>query len=228
MQQCARPCANSVKQQVITPPLLREASRKVVRKNSCGAHQFCILSNTLRVVAKNASHIDSPRQFRPFLILRFLRNRLSSYRRMASAAKETGEGMLDTDYDPEESEWEAGTPKTGRKKKDASDPGLTMGTDIEDYLQPDGKQVEVELGNVRIDQEKTKGEIRRKVSKLLQKRIESLEAAPPTGPIHVVLWEENSMLPTDCSFFSFREPSRMDLSSIRRWRLLVCIWTAQR
>ena len=31
------------------------------------------------------------------------------------------------------------------------------GTDIEDHLKPDGRQVEVELNNVRMDQEKTKG-----------------------------------------------------------------------
>ena len=49
---------------------------------------------------------------------------------------------------------EAGTPKRGRKKKGRADPGLTMGTDIEDHLKPDGRQVEVELNNVRIDQEK--------------------------------------------------------------------------
>ena len=108
-------------------------------------------------------------------------------------------------------------PKKGRKKKETPDPGLTMATDIEDHLKPDGKQLEVELDNVRMDQEKTKGQIRRKDAKLLQKRIESLQAAPPTGPIHVVLWEDNSMLPTDCSFFSLHEPSRMDLSPIRRW-----------
>ena len=86
-----------------------------------------------------------------------------------------------------------------------------MGTDIEDHLKPNGKQVEVELDNGRIDQEKTKGQSRQKDAKLLQKRIESLEAAPPTGPIHVVLWEDNSMLPTDCSLFSLREPSCMDV-----------------
>ena len=232
-----------MKQQVITPPLLREArtrpplltylllreaSRKVVRKNSCVAYQFCILSNTLLVVAKTASHIDYSRRFQPFLILRFLRNRLFSYRRMASPAKKTGEELVDTEHDPEESESEAGTPKKGRKRKETPDPGLTMSTDIGDYLQPDGKQVEVEVGNVRIDQEKTKGQIRRKNAKLLQKRIESLEAAPPTGPIHVVLRQDNSILPTDCPFFPLREPSRMDLSSFRRWLLLVCIWTAQR
>ena len=125
---------------------------------------------------------------------------------------------MDTDHNPDKSESEAGTPKKGRKKKEKPDPGLTMGTDIEDYLQPDRKHVEVELDNVRSDQEKTREQIRRKDAKLTQKRIESLEAAPPTGPIHVVLWEDNSMLPTDCSFFSLREPSRMDLSSIRRWR----------
>ena len=68
-----------------------------------------------------------------------------------------------------------------------------MGTDIQDYLQPDGKCVEVELDNVRTNPEKTKGQIRQKDAKLLQKRIESLEAAPPTGPIHVVLSEDNSM-----------------------------------
>ena len=115
-----------------------------------------------------------------------------------------------------------------RKKKETPDSSLTMGTDIEDYLQPDGKQVEVEPDNVRIDEEKTKGQIRPKDAKLLQKRIESLEAAPPTGPIHVVRWEDNSMFPTDCLLFSLREPSRMDLSSIRRSRFMVCIWTAQR
>ena len=58
---------------------------------------------------------------------------------------------MDTNHDPEESESETGTPKKGRKKKETPDPGLTMGTDIEDYLQPDGKQVETELDKVRID-----------------------------------------------------------------------------
>ena len=114
--------------------------------------------------------------------------------------------MADIDYDPEESESEAGTPTKGRKKKETPDPGLTMGTDIEDHLKPDGKQMQIELDNVRIDQEKTKGQIRQKDAKLLQQHIESLEAAAPTGPIHVILWEDNSMLPTDCSFFSLREP----------------------
>ena len=63
MQQCARPRANFMKQQVITPPLLRAGSCKVVSKNSCGTSQVCILSNTLAVFAKNASHIDSSRPF---------------------------------------------------------------------------------------------------------------------------------------------------------------------
>ena len=92
-----------------------------------------------------------------------------------------------------------------------------MGTDIEDHLKPDGRQVEVELDNVRIDQEKTKGQIRRKDTKLLQKRMESLEAAPPTGPLHVILWEDISMLPTDCSLFPLRKPSVMDVSHICSW-----------
>ena len=134
----------------------------------------------------------------------------------------------DTDYDPGTSGSDAGTPKKGRKKKEEPDPGLTLGTDIKDHPKPDGRQVEVELGNVRIDQEKTKGQIRRKDTKLLQKRFESLEAAAPTGPLHVVLWEDNSMLPTDCSLFSLREPSRIDVSQSCRWQVLVCIWTAQR
>ena len=139
-------------------------------------------------------------------MLRFLQYRLSPYRRMASPAEKTAEEREDTDYDPGTSGSEAGTPKKGRKKKETPDPGLTLGTDIEDHLKLDGRQVEVELDNVRITQEKTKGQIRRKDTKLLQKRIESLEAAPPTGPLHVVLWEDNSMLPTDCSLFSLREP----------------------
>ena len=142
--------------------------------------------------------------------------------------QKTAEEQEDTDYDPGTSGSEAGTPKKRRKKKEKPDPGLTLGTDIEDHLKPDGRQVEVELDNVRIDQEGTKRQIRRKDTKLLQKRIESLEAAPPTGPLHVVLWEDNSMLPTDCSLFSLREPSCIDVSHICRGRLLVCIWTAQR
>ena len=158
----------------------------------------------------------------------FLQTRLSSYRRMASPAKKTAQEREDIDYDPGTSESETGTPKKGREKKETPDPGLTMGTDIEDHLKPDRRQVEVELDNVRINEEKTKGQIRQKDAKLLQKRIESLEEAPPTGPRHVVLWEDNSMLPTDCSLFSLREPSRMGVSHICRWRLLVCISTAQR
>ena len=161
-------------------------------------------------------------------MLCFLQYRLSSYRRMASPAKKTAEEREDTDYDPRTSESEAGTLKKGRKKKEKPDPGLTLDTDIEDHLKLDGRQVKVELDNVRMDQEKTKGQIRRKDTKLLQKHIESLEAAPPTGPLHVVLWEHNSMLPTDCSLLSLREPSRIDVSHICRWRLLVCIWKAQR
>ena len=62
-----------------------------------------------------------------------------------------------------------------------------MGTDIEHYLQAEGKQVEIELDKVRMDHEKTKGQIRRQDPKLLVKRMESLKAAPPTRPIHVVL-----------------------------------------
>ena len=161
-------------------------------------------------------------------MLLFLQYRLSSYRRMASPAQKTAEERGDTDYDSGTSGSEAGTPKKGRKKKETPDPDLTLGTDIEDHLKPDGRQVEVEMDNVRIDQEKTKGQIRRKDAKLLQKRIESLKAAPPTGRLHVVLWEDNSMLPTDFSLFSLREPSRKDVSHICRWRFLVCIWTAQR
>ena len=60
--------------------------------------------------------------------------------------------------------------KKGQKKKETPDPGLTMVTDIEDHLKPDWRQVEVELDNVRIDQEKTKGQIRRKDTRLLQRR----------------------------------------------------------
>ena len=87
----------------------------------------------------------------------FLQNRLSSYRRMASPATKTAEEREDIDNDPGTSGSEAGTPKEGRKKKETTDPGLTMGTDIEDHLKLDGRQVEVELDTVRIDQEKTKG-----------------------------------------------------------------------
>ena len=64
---------------------------------------------------------------------------------MASPAKKTAEEREDTDYDPGTSGSEAGTPKKGHKKKEKPDPGLTLGTDIEDHLKPDGRQVEVDV-----------------------------------------------------------------------------------
>ena len=114
-------------------------------------------------------------------MFRFLQYGLSPYCRMASPAIKTAEEPEDTDNDPGTSGSEAGTRIKGRKRKETPDPGLSLGTDIEDHLKPDGRQVEVELDNVIMDQEKTKGQIRRKDTKLLQKRIELLEAAPPTG-----------------------------------------------
>ena len=65
-------------------------------------------------------------------MLCFLQYRLSPYRRMASPAKKTAEEREDTDYDPGTSGSEAGTPKKGGKKKEKPDPGLTLGTDIEE------------------------------------------------------------------------------------------------
>ena len=78
---------------------------------------------------------------------------------MARPAKQTAEEREDTDYDSGTSGLEAGTPKKGRKKKEKPDPGLTLGTDIEDHLKPDGRQVEVGLDKVRINQEKTRGRL---------------------------------------------------------------------
>ena len=216
-----------MQQQVYTPPLFRDASRKVVSKKKL-RYLSVLHSEQYRTRFCQKSVIYSFLRFSPFLLLRSLHNRPPPYRRMASPAKKTGGEQEDTDYDPEEEESGTGSPKKGRKKKEKPDPGLTMGADIEDFLQPDGKQVEIELSNVTIDQGKTKGQIRREDPKLLLKRIESLEAAPPTRPIHVVLWEDNSMFPTDCLSFLLREPSRMDPSTIHRWQLLVCIRTAQR
>ena len=103
-------------------------------ENSCRTSQFSILNHTVPFFAKNASQIHYFRQFQPFLMLRFLQNRLSPYRRMASPAKKTGEEVADINYDQEESESEAATPKKGRKKMETPDPGLTMGTDIDDHL----------------------------------------------------------------------------------------------
>ena len=125
-------------------------------KNSCGSSQFCTPNNTVPVSGKIASYLASADHFSPFLLIRFLQNRPSSYRSMAGPAKKTGGEREDTNYDPEEEEKESSTPKKGRKKKEKPDPGLTMGTDIENVLQPDGKQVEIQLSKVRIDQEKTK------------------------------------------------------------------------
>ena len=47
-----------------------------------------------------------------------------------------------------------------------------MCTNFEDYLQPEGKQVETEVDNIRINTQKSKGHIRRSDPKLLAKGIE--------------------------------------------------------
>ena len=98
----------------------------------------------------------------------------------------------DKEYDPEEGESDTGTPKKGRKEMEEPDLGLTLGTDIEDYLKPDGKHFEVNPEDIRFNTEKKKGQIRQKEPNLKAKHIESLEASPPTRPISVVLWEDNS------------------------------------
>ena len=80
-----------------------------------------------------------------------------------------------------------GTPNTGRKKKEEIDPGRTMGTDIEDYPKPSGKQAEVNLEDIKFHKAKKKKGIQRKHPKLRAQRVESPEASPPTRRIHVVL-----------------------------------------
>ena len=79
-------------------------------------------------------------------------------------------------------ESEAGTPKKGRKNKEEPGAGLTMGAHIEQYLQIQGKQVEIELDKIKISRLKSKGHIKRKDPKLLVNCIESLETSPPKRP----------------------------------------------
>ena len=81
-------------------------------------------------------------------------------------------------------------------------------------MQKHGKQVEIELDKAGIDHGKKKGKIGQQDAKLLVKHMESLEAAPPTHPIDVVIWEENSMFPPDCFSFAFCELSPMDLCTV--------------
>ena len=141
---------------------------------------------------------------------------------MQSPAKKKAQERGDEEYDSEEEESDAGTPKKGCKKKEEPHTGLTMGTDIEDCLKPDGKQVEVNLEDIKFDKEKKKGQIRRRDPKLLAKLVESLEESPPTITIYVVLWEDNSM------FFRvwlrMREASRIDgCTYLHIWGILVCV-----
>ena len=56
------------------------------------------------------------------------------------------------------------------------------GTDIEHYLHKEGKQGDIGKERVSIDTLKSQQEIRQKDPKLLVKRIQSLEASPPTKP----------------------------------------------
>ena len=143
-----RPRANSVQQQVITPPRARSPARPRARllvKNNCGTSQFCILNYTVHVFGKNTSYIDFSVPFSRILLLHFLRKRPSFDRRMASRPKRTAGEREDTNYEPEEVESKAGTSKNGRRKKEEPDPGLMMATDIDDFHQPDGKQGEIEL-----------------------------------------------------------------------------------
>ena len=117
--------------------------------------------------------------------------------------------------------------KKGRKKNEKSDPGPTLGTDIENYCKPDVKQVEMSLEEIKLDKEKKKGHIRWKGPKMLAKRVESLQASPPRRPIYVVLREDNGIV--SCVMLHARDlahrqpylPSHMQNSG-------VCVRTTQR
>ena len=126
--------ARGLAQTACSNRFLHPLSARLLAKNSSGTSQSCIPNNTVPIFAKKASYIVSSLRFSPFLLLRSLRNRPSSFRRMASPAKKTGEERENTNYDPEEEESETGTPKKGRKEKEKPDPGLTMGTNIQHFL----------------------------------------------------------------------------------------------
>ena len=144
-----------------------------------------------------------------------------------SPAKKKAQERGDKEYDPEEEHYDIVTPKKGCNKKKEPDRGLTMGTDIEDYLKLDAKQVEVNLENIRFDTEKKNSPIGRRDMKLLAKRVESLEASPPTRPIYVVPRVDDSMFSLVC--VPTREASRIDgCTYLQRWGILVCVRTTQR
>ena len=67
---------------------------------------------------------------------------------MQSTGKKKAQERGDEEYDAEEEESEIGTPKKGQKKEEELDLGLMLDTDIEHYLEPDGKQVEVSLEEI--------------------------------------------------------------------------------
>ena len=117
---------------------------------------------------------------------------------MQSPANKTAQERADEKYDPEDRQSDNGTPKKSRKKKEEPNPGLTLGTDIEDHLKPDGKHVEIDPEDITFDTEKKKGQIVRKDASLQAKRIESLEASPPTRPISVTPWVDNNMFSPVC------------------------------
>ena len=112
---------------------------------------------------------------------------------MHNPARKTAQEREHTAYEPEQVELEASTPEKSPKKKEEPDPGLTLGTDIEDYLEAEEKQVDIELDKVRMNKEKKSGQITWQDPKLLVKYIESLLAASPKRPIYVVLVEDNRL-----------------------------------
>ena len=83
-----------------------------------------------------------------FIVAIFAKQAFLSTQKAKSAEKKKAQERRDEEYEPEGEESDIGTPKKGGKKKQEPDPGLTMGTDIEYYLKPDGKQVNVNLEDI--------------------------------------------------------------------------------
>ena len=101
------------------------------------------------------------------------------------SARETTDDLL---VDMEEE----ATPKKGRKKKDAI-PSPSMHLDWQEWIKEGGTDVPRSISDIRVDDNKALGQIRRLDPKDVEKKVKGFLQRPPSAPIHLTVWEDAGM-----------------------------------
>ena len=96
---------------------------------------------------------------------------------------------------------ETPTPKKGRKKKEETH-NPSMELDWQKWIKPGGKDVTRPIDSIRLDDDKTLGQIRRLDPKDVEKKVRGFLQRTPSAPIHLTVWEDAGMFPL-CLFRTF-------------------------